>query len=36
MDVLHVGPTLVPRVEIMIPVQSPVPLEEDRPVYLWR
>jgi predicted N-acetyltransferase YhbS len=32
----HVGPTLIPRVEIMVPVQSPVPLDEDRPVYLWR
>jgi len=35
-DVMHVGPTLVPRVNIMIPVQSPVPLDEDRPIYLWR
>ena len=35
-EVLRVGPTLVPRVNIMIPVQSRVPLEEDRPVYLWR
>jgi predicted N-acetyltransferase YhbS len=35
-DAFHVGPTLIPRVNIMIPVQSPVPLDEDRPVYLWR
>jgi predicted N-acetyltransferase YhbS len=35
-DAFHVGPTLIPRVEIMIPVQSPEPLDVDRPVYLWR
>jgi hypothetical protein len=36
MDVMHVGPTLVPRVNIMVPVQSGAPLDEDRPVYVWR
>jgi predicted N-acetyltransferase YhbS len=35
-DAFHVGPTLAPRVELVIPVQSPVPLDEDRLVYLWR
>ena len=35
-DVLRVGPTLVPRVNIMIPVQSQERLDEDRPVYTWR
>lgn len=35
-DVFRVGRGPVPRVEIMIPVQSPVPLDEDRPLYLWR
>jgi hypothetical protein len=35
-DIFRIGPTLVPRVNIMIPVQSPVRLDEDRPVYLWR
>jgi predicted N-acetyltransferase YhbS len=33
---LHVGPTIVPRVQIMIPVQSPEPVDESRPVCLWR
>jgi predicted N-acetyltransferase YhbS len=36
MDVLHVGPTLVPRVTLMVPVQSRERLDEDRPVYTWR
>jgi predicted N-acetyltransferase YhbS len=35
-DAFHVGPTMIPRVEIMVPVLSPEPLDEDRPVYLWR
>jgi len=35
-DVLRIGPTLIPRVQIMIPVQSSVALDEERPVYLWR
>jgi predicted N-acetyltransferase YhbS len=33
---LHVGPTIVPRVQLMIPVQSPDPIDETRPVCLWR
>jgi GNAT superfamily N-acetyltransferase len=36
MDVLRVGPTFVPRVNLMVPVQSQEPLDENRPVYLWR
>ena len=35
-DMFHVGFSMIPRVDIMIPVQSPVPLDESRPVYLWR
>jgi len=35
-EVFHVGRTMIPRVELMIPVQSPVPLDENRPVYVWR
>ena len=35
-DMYHVGFSLIPRVNIMVPVQSPVPLDESRPVYLWR
>jgi predicted N-acetyltransferase YhbS len=35
-DAFRMGPTLIPRVEIMVPVQSPEPLDENRPVYLWR
>jgi hypothetical protein len=31
-----VGPTLAPRVRLVVAVQSPVLLDEDRPVYLWR
>jgi GNAT superfamily N-acetyltransferase len=35
-EIFHVGRTMIPRVELMIPVQSPVPLDENRPVYVWR
>ena len=35
-DVLRVGPTFVPRVTLMVPVQSQERLDEDRPVYTWR
>jgi predicted N-acetyltransferase YhbS len=35
-DAFHVGPTMIPRVQLMAPVQSPEPFDEDRPVYLWR
>lgn len=36
MDVLRIGPTFVPRVTLMVPVQSEERLDEDRPVYTWR
>ena len=35
-DVFHVGPTLAPRVQIMVPIQSPVRHEPERLVYAWR
>jgi hypothetical protein len=35
-DVFRVGPTLVPKLELVAPVLSPVRLDEVRPVYLWR
>ena len=35
-DVFHVGRSMTPRLQLMVPVQSPVPLDEDRPVYMWR
>lgn len=35
-DAFHVGRTLVPRVELMVPVRSPVPLDQARLVYAWR
>jgi GNAT superfamily N-acetyltransferase len=35
-NAFHVGPTIVPRVQIMVPVQSPVPLDAARLLYLWR
>jgi GNAT superfamily N-acetyltransferase len=34
--VFRVGPTLQPKVRLMVPVRSPVPVDEGRPVYLWR
>jgi predicted N-acetyltransferase YhbS len=34
--VFRVGPSLAPRVRLMVAVQSPVRLSEDRPIYLWR
>lgn len=36
MDVLNVGRTIIPRVQIMVPFRGPVPVAEDRPIYLWR
>ena len=36
MEMLHVGRTLIPKVRIMIPVQSPIPIGEERPIYVWR
>jgi GNAT superfamily N-acetyltransferase len=35
-EVFHVGPTLAPRLQLMMPVQSPVRLDPKRPVYTWR
>ncbi len=35
-DMLRVGRTMVPQVRLMIPVQSPVPIDQDRPIYVWR
>jgi GNAT superfamily N-acetyltransferase len=35
-DVFRIGPTLVPKLELMVPVLSAVPVDEDRPVYVWR
>ncbi len=35
-DLLRTGPSLAPRIEIMVPVRSPVPIDERAPVYLWR
>lgn len=32
----HVGRSFVPTVELMAPVQSPVRLDEDRLLYMWR
>ena len=36
MEVFHVGRTLTPRLQLVVPVQSPVHHDEDRPVYFWR
>ena len=33
---LPTGFSLAPRIEIMVPVRSPVPVDERAPVYLWR
>lgn len=35
-EAFHVGPSMMPRLQLMVPVQSPVPVDMDRPVYLWR
>ena len=35
-DVFQSGRTLMPRLELMVPVQSPVRLDEDRTIYAWR
>ena len=32
----RVGPSLGPRLRLMVPVRSPVPLSKSRPVCLWR
>jgi len=36
LEAFHVGRTLVPRVELMAPVRSPVRLDERRLLYMWR
>src|SRR5829696_3445898 len=35
-DAFHVGVSIAPRLELVTPVQSPVPLDEDRLLYMWR
>ena len=35
-EAFHVGRSLVPRIELMAPVQSPVRLDPDRLLYMWR
>jgi hypothetical protein len=35
-EAFHVGRTLAPRVELMAPVRSPVPLDPARLLYVWR
>jgi predicted N-acetyltransferase YhbS len=35
-EMFHIGRTMIPQVEVLIPVRSPVPLDESRPVYVWR
>jgi hypothetical protein len=35
-EAFHVGRTLVPRVELMSPVQSLARLDEHRLLYMWR
>jgi hypothetical protein len=36
LDILGTGSRLAPRIEIMVPVRSPVAIDERAPVYLWR
>jgi GNAT superfamily N-acetyltransferase len=35
-EAFHVGRSFMPRVELMAPVQSPVRLDEDQLLYMWR
>ena len=35
-DMLHVGRTMIPKIRLTIPVQSPIPVDEARPIYVWR
>ena len=35
-EAFHVGFSLVPKIQLMIPVRSPVPIDQDRLVYYWR
>jgi predicted N-acetyltransferase YhbS len=34
--IFRVGPSLGPRIRLMVAIHSPVQLDESRPVYLWR
>ena len=34
--VFRVGPSLQPKIQLMVPVRSPVPVDEGRPIYFWR
>jgi hypothetical protein len=36
LDVIGTGSRFAPRIEIMVPVRSPVAIDERAPVYLWR
>jgi GNAT superfamily N-acetyltransferase len=36
MNVLHIGRTIIPRLQVMVPLQGPIPVDENRPIYLWR
>ncbi|HEV8402067.1 MAG TPA: GNAT family N-acetyltransferase [Candidatus Limnocylindrales bacterium] len=35
-EMFRIGRTMIPQIEIVIPVNSPVALDERRPVYVWR
>ncbi|HEV8054028.1 MAG: GNAT family N-acetyltransferase [Chloroflexi bacterium] len=35
-EVFRVGRTMMPRLQLLVPVKSPDRFDEDRPVYLWR
>ena len=35
-EAFHVGFSLVPKIQLMIPVRSPVPVDPNRLVYYWR
>jgi GNAT superfamily N-acetyltransferase len=35
-EMVHIGPTVIPTVRLMAPVQHPERLDPERPIYLWR
>lgn len=35
-EAFHVGPSMMPRLQLMVPLQSLVRVDMDRPVYFWR
>jgi len=35
-EAFHVGFSLVPKIQLMIPVRSPVPVDPNQLVYYWR